>query len=258
MKALIIKHNPTEGGGFFEDILREKGWTQQVLPLYAGEELPSSWDDYDLVLVMGGPMSANDEEQYPFLKKELPFIRQGLILGKPVLGICLGAQLMAKSLGAKVYPGPHKEIGWYFLSQSPSARTDPSFSLLDPCFLVFQWHGETFDLPEEGIGLAGNEAYPQQAFRIGEWAYGLQFHFEVTGAMIKTWVSQWAEEIPSAKPQPLTAQDILRDSKVYLERLQKQVRLFFEHYLDRIEKKLSPGSAMKNSLSPLGGIRARS
>jgi GMP synthase-like glutamine amidotransferase len=239
MNSLLIKHSPSEGGGIFEQILREKGWVQTTLSLFSGEELPGTWNDYDLVLIMGGPMSANDEDLYPFIKKELLFIRQGLILGKPVLGICLGAQLMAKSLGSRVYLGPHKEIGWYFLSQTPSGRTDPLFSLLDPCFLVFQWHGETFDLPDEGICLAGNEAYPHQAFRIDEWAYGLQFHFEVTEAMIKTWVSQWAEEISSAKPQPLTAQDILRDSKVYLERLQKQVRLFFGHYLDRIEKKLS-------------------
>jgi GMP synthase-like glutamine amidotransferase len=238
MKALIIKHNPSEGGGLFEDILREKRWGRKVLSLYAGEECPESWGGYDLGLIMGGPMSVNDDQRYPFFKKELLFIRQGLILGKPVLGICLGAQLMAKALGARVYPGPHKEIGWYFLSQTPSGRTDPLFSLLDPCFLVFQWHGETFDLPEEGVCLAGNEAYPHQAFRVGEWAYGLQFHFEVTETMIKTWVSQWADEIPRAKPQPLTAQDILRDSTIYLERLQKQVRLFFNGYLERIEKRV--------------------
>lgn len=236
--SLIIKHNPSEGGGLFEKILREKGWTKEILPLYDGKALPVSVDSYGLILIMGGPMSANDEDRVPFLKKELPFIRQMLKLGKPVLGICLGAQLMAKSLGAQVYPGPYKEIGWYFLNQTPAAKSDPLFSLLDSCFLVFQWHGETFDLPNGGMCLAGNEAYPRQAFRFGERAYGLQFHFEVTEPMIKTWVGQWAEEIKQAKPQPLTAQDILRDSRVYLERLQKQVRLFFGGYLDLLEQGL--------------------
>ena len=235
-KSLIIKHNPSEGGGLFEKILKEKGWEREILPLYAGKPLPDSVEPYDLILIMGGPMSANDEDRYPFLKKELPFIRQMLKLGKSVMGICLGAQLMAKSLGAKVYPGPHKEIGWYFLNQTPSAKSDPLFSLLDSCFLVFQWHGETFDLPNGGIGLSGNEAYPSQAFRFGEWAYGLQFHFEVTEPMIKTWLAQWGEEIKKAKPQPLTAQDILRDSRIYLERLQKQVWLFFGRYLELLEK----------------------
>jgi GMP synthase (glutamine-hydrolysing) len=234
--SLIIKHNSSEGAGLFEKILKEKGWDQDILPLYTGKELPDSVDSYDLILIMGGPMSANDEARYPFLKKELPFIRQGLKLGKPVMGICLGAQLMAKSLGAMVYPGPYKEIGWYFLNQTPSAKSDPLFSLLDSCFLVFQWHGETFDLPNGGICLAGNEAYPSQAFRFGEWAYGLQFHFEVTESMIKTWLGHWGEEIKKAKPQPLTAQDIVRDSRVYLERLQKQVRVFFGRYLELIEQ----------------------
>jgi len=235
-KSLIITHNPTEGGGLFETILKAKGWQHEILPLYAGKGLPESVESYDLILLMGGPMSANDEARYPFLKKELLFIRQVLKLGKPVLGICLGAQLMAKSLGARVYPGPHKEIGWYFLTQTPSARTDPLFSLLDPCFLVFQWHGETFDLPNGAVGLAGNEAYPQQAFRFEPWAYGLQFHFEVTESMIQTWLTQWAKEIKKAKPQPLTAQDILQDSRVYLDRLHKQVWLFFGRYLDFVEK----------------------
>jgi GMP synthase (glutamine-hydrolysing) len=235
-RSLMFKHNPSEGGGVFETILREQGWKLETLPLYAGKELPDSIDPYDLILIMGGPMSANDEARHPFLKKELPFIRQVMKLGKPVLGICLGAQLMAKALGARVYPGPHKEIGWYFLNQTPSAKSDPLFTLLDPCFLVFQWHGETFDLPNGGICLAGNEAYPQQAFRFGDWAYGLQFHFEVTETMIKTWLSQWADEIKKARPQPVTAQDILRDSRIYLERLQKQVRLFFGGYLGLLEQ----------------------
>lgn len=239
-KALIIQHTPSEGGGLFEKCLRNKGWTREILALYSGKGFPESMENYALLLIMGGPMSANDEENYPFLKKEILFIRQVLKLGKPVLGICLGAQLMAKSLGARVYPGPHKEIGWYFLNQTPSARTDPLFSVLDPCFLVFQWHGETFDLPNGGIGLAGNEAYPQQAFRYEEWAYGLQFHFEVTESMIKTWLSLWADEIKMAKPQPLTAQDILRDSRIYLERQQKQAANFFQRYLEAIEKGFLP------------------
>ena len=235
-KSLIIKHNPSEGGGLFEKILKERGWEQEILPLYSGKVLPDSVDSYGLTLIMGGPMSANDEDRFPFLKKEIPFVRQMLKLGKPVLGICLGAQIMAKSLGARVYPGPHKEIGWYFLNQTPSAKSDPLFSLLDSYFLVFQWHGETFDLPNGGICLAGNEAYPSQAFRFGEWAYGLQFHFEVTEPMIKTWLGQWSEEIKKAKPQPSSALDILRDSRIYLERLQKQVRLFFGRYLELLEQ----------------------
>ena len=132
--SLIIKHNSSEGGGLFEEILSEKGWTKEVLPLYKGKTLPVSVKPYGLILIMGGPMSANDENRYPFLNKEIPFIRQILKLGKPVLGICLGAQLMAKSLGASVYPGPHKEIGWYFMNQTPSAKSDPPVFIVRPLF----------------------------------------------------------------------------------------------------------------------------
>ncbi|MEW6186387.1 MAG: gamma-glutamyl-gamma-aminobutyrate hydrolase family protein [Thermodesulfobacteriota bacterium] len=235
-KSLILMHNPTEGAGLFDTILKEKGWTREILPLFEGRSLPESTDEFGLILVMGGPMSVNDEDRFPFLKQEILFIRQMIKLGKPVLGICLGAQLMAKSLGARVYPGPHKEIGWYFLNQTPSGKADPLFSLLDPCFLVFQWHGETFDLPNGGICLAGNQVFPQQAFRFGDRAYGLQFHFEVTEGMIKTWLKQWAGEIKTAKPQPLSARDILQDSKVYLDRLQKQVRIFFGRYLELLKE----------------------
>ncbi len=235
-KALILQHTVSEGGGRWEILLRERGWTHETLRLDQGKELPVSVDPFGLILVLGGPMSANDQDQYPFLRKEIPFLRRMLKLGKPVMGVCLGAQLMAKALGARVYPGPYKEIGWYFLTQTPAGRADPLFSLLDPCFLVFQWHGETFDLPSGGVCLAGNPVYPHQAFRFGQWAYGLQFHFEVTQEMIKTWVKQWADEIKEAKPQPLTARDILQDGRIYLERLHRQGDRFFSGYLSLLEQ----------------------
>lgn len=234
--ALILQHTQEERGGLFEEILLEQGWKVEILPLFSGSSLPPSIEEFGLILVLGGPMSANDEEIHPFLKYELPFIRKALKIGHPVLGVCLGAQLMAKALGAKVYPGPYKEIGWYWLSQTPSARSDPVFSRLDPYFLVFQWHGETFDLPPGAVGLAGNMAYPNQAFRVGELMYGVQFHLEVTEPMIETWLSAWSDEIKEAKPQPLTAREIFEDAHIYLERLQTQVHRFFSGYLSLVEK----------------------
>jgi GMP synthase (glutamine-hydrolysing) len=176
-------------------------------------------------------MSANQTETFPFLKKETLFLYQALKLGQPVLGICLGAQLMAKALGARVYRGPHKEIGWYWLNQTPAGRTDPLFSLLDPYFLVFQWHGETFDLPQETICLAGNAAYPHQAFRFGPRAYGIQFHLELDLPLLRSWLSAWEAEIKEARPQPITAPDILRDAVIYLEKLQDQARRWLTHFL---------------------------
>ena len=234
--ALILQHTQEERGGLFEEILLEQGWKLEALSLFSGSSLPPSIKEFGLILILGGPMSANDEAGHPFLKDEIPFIRKALKIGHPVLGVCLGAQLMAKALGARVYPGPHKEIGWYWLSQTPSARSDPTFSRLDPHFLVFQWHGETFDLPSGAVGLAGNMAYPNQAFRIGELMYGLQFHLEVTHPMIETWLSAWSDEIKEAKPQPLTAREIFEDAHIYLDRLQTQAHRFFSGYLSLVEK----------------------
>ncbi len=234
--ALILQHTPEEGGGLFEEILLKNRWRLEVLTLFTGFELPASLKNYGMILVLGGPMSANDEAGHPFLKDEISFIRKALKIGHPVLGVCLGAQLMAKAMGARVYPGPHKEIGWYWLSQTPSAKSDPLFSRLDPHFLVFQWHGETFDLPPGAVGLSGNMTYPNQAFRVGELTYGLQFHLEVTRPMIETWLSSWSDEIREAKPQPLTATDIFEDAYIYLDRLQAQAHRFFSGYLSLVEK----------------------
>jgi GMP synthase (glutamine-hydrolysing) len=235
--ALILQHTPEERGGLFEEVLLEQGWGLEILPLFGGADLPPSLDGFGLTLVMGGPMSANQEKDYPFLKEEIPFLGKALKLGEPVLGICLGAQLMAKALGSRVYPGPYKEIGWYWLNQTPPARTDPLFSLLDPYFMVFQWHGETFDLPSGSDCLAGNPAFPHQAFRWGTVAYGFQFHLEMTQPMLQQWLASWGKEIKEAQPQPITAQDILRDAAIYLERLQSQARRVILGYLRLLESK---------------------
>ncbi|MBI5582528.1 MAG: gamma-glutamyl-gamma-aminobutyrate hydrolase family protein [Deltaproteobacteria bacterium] len=232
--ALILQHTAQERGGLFEVLIEEQGWQTEILRLFDGAELPASPEGFDLILSLGGPMSANQERAYPFLKKEAAFLHQALKMGQPVLGICLGAQLMAKALGARVYPGPHKEIGWYWLNQTPAGRADPLFSRLDPCFLVFQWHGETFDLPPGAACLAGNRAYPHQAFRFGLRAYGLQFHLELDLDLLQSWLSAWEAEISEARPQPITAPDILRDGAIYLERLQDQARRWLSGYLSLI------------------------
>jgi GMP synthase (glutamine-hydrolysing) len=229
--ALILQHTAQERGGLFEVVLDEQGWDPQILPLFEGAAFPPSAEGFDLILSLGGPMSANQEEIYPFLKQETSFLYQALKLGQPVLGVCLGAQLMARALGARVYPGPHKEIGWYWLNQTPAGRADPLFSLLDPYFLVFQWHGETFDLPPETVCLAGNTAYPHQAFRFGPRAYGIQFHLELDLPLLISWLSAWEGEIKEARPQPITAGDILRDGGIYMEKLQNQARRWLTSYL---------------------------
>jgi GMP synthase (glutamine-hydrolysing) len=237
MTALVLQHAPEEPGGLFEEFLLNQGWKLEVIPLFSIPNLPPLRKRFELILVLGGPMSANNEDRYPFLKQELLFLKRALKLGHPVFGICLGAQLMAKALGARVYPGPYKEIGWYWLNKTSLAKRDPLFSLLDPYFLVFQWHGETFDLPSDAICLAGNDTYPHQAFRFGSLAYGVQFHLELTEELLRTWLASWSDEIGEARPQPLSAGEILEDAVVYLDRLQAQARQVFSCYLKLLEKK---------------------
>ena len=233
--ALILQHTAQERSGLVAEILEGQDWQQEVLPLFSGAELPAAPVGFDLIVSLGGPMSANQERAYPFLKKERAFLHQALKRGQPVLGICLGAQLMAKALGAPVYSGPHKEIGWYWLNQTPAGRSDPLFGQLDPYFMVFQWHGETFDLPPGAVCLAGNRSYPHQAFRFGPLAYGLQFHLELDLPLLQSWLSAWEAEIKEARPQPITAPDILRDAVIYLEKLQDQARRWLTGYLALIQ-----------------------
>jgi GMP synthase (glutamine-hydrolysing) len=139
--------------------------------------------------LLGGPMNVDEVEKYPFLAAEVPWIQESLTRGVPLLGICLGAQLLAKACGAKVYSQGIKEIGWYPLELTPAAEADPLWKGCGPCLTVFQWHGDTFDLPPGAVLLAQSPQCVHQAFRIRQSAYGLQFHLEMTREMIDDWLN---------------------------------------------------------------------
>jgi GMP synthase (glutamine-hydrolysing) len=186
------------------------------------EQLP---EDCSALVVMGGTMGVNEQEQHPWIERELALIRQAIDTARPVLGVCLGAQILAAAGGANVYPGdPPKEIGWGTIKLTPEGRSDPlSRFLANPATAeptnVFQWHGDTFDLPPGGVLLAGSARFPQQAFRLGRAAYGLQFHFEVTEQMIRHWVGLWRKEMESAG---VTADEILSALKEHLPLLNRR------------------------------------
>lgn len=151
--------------------------------------------EFDLLVALGGPMSVNDEAQLPWLIDEKRFVRESVESGKPVLGICLGAQLIASSLGARVYPGAQKEIGWFPVH----ACTHQSHAFIFPEKMdVFHWHGETFDLPPGAIHLARSEACPHQAFQIGARTIGLQFHLETTPASADSLINHCRDELRPA------------------------------------------------------------
>jgi GMP synthase (glutamine-hydrolysing) len=154
---------------------------------YIPREVPL--DEAAGLLILGGPMSVNDTDIYPFLRVELDWIRRAIDIGLPTLGICLGAQLMAKALEAKVYRNSVKEIGWYEIELLGPWLSDPLFFDCQPRETVFQWHGDTFDLPAGATHLARTPQCANQVFRVGTSAYGVQFHVEMTPALLEDWLS---------------------------------------------------------------------
>jgi len=187
MRVLTFRHVPFEGLGLIEPALRLRHIEVDYADLYQAGAPPRDIGAYDALIFLGGPMSVNDD--LPFLHREMEFIRQAIARRQPILGICLGAQLIARALGATVRRNSAKEIGWYGLDFTEAAGGDRLFDGLS-METVFHWHGETFDLPPGAELLASSGLCRNQAFRAGERVYGLQFHLEVTPRMIADWCVQ--------------------------------------------------------------------
>ncbi|MCY1287498.1 Glutamine amidotransferase class-I [compost metagenome] len=183
MRVSILQHVPFEGCGRIGEWLDRHAAAVRLHHLYAGAPLPAV-DDFDLLIVLGGPMSVHDEDQYPWLAAEKALIRAALDAGRRVLGICLGAQLLAVALGADVRPGV-AEIGWWPLEKHPRADESPLGRMLPQRLMAMHWHGETFDLPAGAIPLYGSAACANQGFVWQERAIGLQCHLESTPESIQ-------------------------------------------------------------------------
>lgn len=192
MKAHILQHVAFEGPGSIASWLRQRDAAVSTTAFFeSSAQLPET-HDLDLLVVMGGPMSVNDEAALPWLVDEKRFVRAMLQAGKPVVGICLGAQLIANALGARVYPGPRREIGWLDIE---GAAVDAPLLSLPPRERVFHWHGETFDLPSGATRLASSAGCRNQAFQWGERAIGLQFHLESTPQTVNAIVEHCRDEL---------------------------------------------------------------
>ena len=177
-RAHWLQHVPFEGLGRIEPWLRHAGFELTAARFHESAALPDP-ADVDFLVAMGGPMSVNDEAAWPWLAAEKQFIRRYLATGRPMLGVCLGAQLIASALGARVHPNPEKEIGWFPITDALPPDQDSAFRF-PPSAEVFHWHGETFDLPPGTIHLARSRACENQAFQLGRATIGLQFHLETT------------------------------------------------------------------------------
>ncbi|AIE75423.1 MULTISPECIES: gamma-glutamyl-gamma-aminobutyrate hydrolase family protein [unclassified Synechocystis] len=194
MQAHFFQHVPFETLSAIEPWLGAKGYAIGRTAFYKQSFTLPSLAAIDLLIILGGSMSVNDEAQFPWLVQEKDFIRQAIAAGKPILGICLGAQLIASALGAKVYPNAVKEIGWFPII---GRQRNPELDLFQfpPSTEVFHWHGETFDLPPGAELIASSQACQHQAFQIGRSVIGLQCHLETTPTAAQTIVDNCAEEL---------------------------------------------------------------
>jgi GMP synthase-like glutamine amidotransferase len=213
MKAHYLQHVPFEGLGSIESWLESAGYSISCTKLFESADFPEL-EEVDLLIVMGGPMSVNDENEIPWLVAEKEFVRSAVNMGKPVLGICLGAQLIANALGAKVYKNSETEIGW-FPVYAVSNSSDSLFSFPESA-QVFHWHGETFDLPTGATLLASSAGCVNQAFQLGDSVIGLQFHLETTAWSATELVNNCRDELISAKYVQTEEGILSADAESYL------------------------------------------
>jgi GMP synthase-like glutamine amidotransferase len=183
---VVAQHAPHEGPGLLADVLSDAGVDARIVRLDLADALPAP-GDLGGVVVMGGAMGVNDTAVFPWLETERQWIAQAVRVGIPVLGVCLGAQQLAAALGASVTTGPEPEVGVGVVALTADGRDDPVLGPEGESVAVIQWHGDTFEIPDGAVQLATGDRYPNQAFRYGRVAYGLQFHIEVDDAMTEAW-----------------------------------------------------------------------
>jgi GMP synthase-like glutamine amidotransferase len=194
-----FQHIDCEGPGYLSDVLKAKRVEMNVLKPFKGDPVPERLGDG--LVVLGGPMGVYEEKDFPWMTAELNAIRHCLVSSLPVLGICLGSQMLAYAAGGQVFRGAQPEVGWYPIQLTPEGHLDPLFLGIAPEFEAFHWHGDTFTLPSNAVRLAGNHYYPNQIYRVGHNAYGFQCHLEVTEEMVRSWASIYAKELtPSGGP----------------------------------------------------------
>jgi GMP synthase (glutamine-hydrolysing) len=225
---LAIRHVAFEDLGAYEAPLRDAGYALRYADM--GVDAVATFGDPDLLVVLGGPIGAHEEEAYPWLTQEIALIAARLRAGRPTLGICLGAQLMARALGAKVYPGPTKEIGWKPLVLAPQGE-----ELLGPLrnLPVLHWHGDTFDLPPGAENLAATDICRQQAFRYGSHGLAFQFHPEAQQEGFERWLIGHAGEI-SATPNVSVAA-LRADTAKYTPAAMRAGRVLLRAWLAQLD-----------------------
>ncbi len=232
-EILVLQHVEAEGPGLIKAVAEAEGFCLHTIRLFRGEKLPRDTRRWSAIVVMGGPMGVYDEAEFPFISDELRLLKSAFGLKIPVLGVCLGAQLMARAAGAKVMRGDKKEIGFYRLRLTPAGRGDTLLLGLPEEFTVFQWHGDTFNIPPNASNLASSELFDHQLIKVGPNSYGLQFHIEVTEAMIAEFLSAGAAElarVPYIKDQRI----IMKEAREFLPAIHGRGRAIVRRFLRQI------------------------
>ena len=231
-KLLVLQHVPHEILGTLNPVLKRSGFRIRYINFSRQPDAQPSLDGYHGLVILGGPMSVNDADRLPHLIVEMKLIEDAMKRDVPILGICLGAQLIARTLGARVYPNKEKEIGWYDVSPTKEAERDSLLGAFRGSERIFQWHGETFDIPQSARHLASSRLCHNQAFRYGPKVYGLQFHLEVDEPMIHRWlrVPENRQEIASLRG--VDADQIHAETPQHIERLHELSHHTFEAFTD--------------------------
>ncbi|MBP7738961.1 MAG: type 1 glutamine amidotransferase [Spirochaetes bacterium] len=194
MRIHCLQHVPFEGPAYLESVARSRGAEISVTRLFDGEPLPGP-TEYDLLAIMGGPMGVHDEGKYPWMKQEKKFIGEAIKGGKKIVGICLGAQLIADVMGAAVYKNRYREIGWFPVTRTGGAVASVIGAVLPERFTAFHWHGDTFDIPAGAVHIAESNACRNQGFVYDDRVVALQFHLEATPESVKALLDNCLDEL---------------------------------------------------------------
>ena len=227
-----LQHVAAEPLGIIGEVLEASGIGAEYIQVFAGEAVPGDMTAAAGLVVMGGPMGVYEQAEYPFLSQEIRLIEAALEAEKPVLGVCLGSQLLASALGAEVKKGDDKEIGWFPVALTEAACADGLFSEVERSFTAYHWHGDMFDLPGGAVSLASSARTQCQAFVYGVRSYGLLFHLEATRKIVEDMVRGFAGELDEEK---IEGAQIIAQTREYLPQLQRIGTPVFQRWASLVE-----------------------